>query len=580
MPFIDRALDSGQTILSEQCLGLLDLLKVSAFTIDLQRHITSCNECAQALLGVSKTEIIGRECREVFRGVSCATSCPFLKDSTTPAEVELELVDAKNHTHSVTRLTAPIYGLSREVVGHLILIQDRFSLSEILNRLQYGEKSLKIILDNLDLAIFTVNRGGYVTFFNDAAESLTGHSREQILGSPCTSLLGPASSYVWKSLRTCLLYGRSGSTGPTKIFTVQGDIVDVKIDCMPLTNDQEKLVGGLVTLHDLTGSRQLDQGIRDQDSYYGIVGRDPQMQQIFEIVEQIGPSEATVLIEGATGTGKDHLARAIHLASHRREKPLVKVNCAAIPFDLLESEMFGYTKGAFTGAARDKPGRFQEADGGSIFLDEIGDLPLSLQGKLLRVLEDREFYPLGGRQVVRVDVRILASTNSNLEELMARGMFREDLFYRLNVCRLELPPLEERKADLPLLIWHILRRIAAAQGMSTPEISTQAMEILLSYHYPGNIRELENIMEYALLTSQGKTVEPRHLQPYVSARSSQSQCCPLVEHQSAQEHEARERQHILRALDRHNWRKKSTAADLGMDRSTLWRKMKKHGLIS
>ncbi|MFW6216294.1 MAG: sigma-54 interaction domain-containing protein, partial [Desulfohalobiaceae bacterium] len=315
-----------------------------------------------------------------------------------------------------------------------------------------------------------------------------------------------------------------------------------------------------------------------EDSYQGMIGRDPRMQQIFEIVEQIGPSEATVLIEGATGTGKDQLAKAIHLASQRRDQPLVKVNCAAIPYDLLESEMFGYAKGAFTGAVRDKPGRFQEADGGSIFLDEIGDLPLSLQGKLLRVLEDREFYPLGGRHVVKVDVRILAATNSNLEELMSKGLFREDLFYRLNVCRLELPSLQERGTDLPLLIWYILRRLAASQSLQAPEISAEAMEILLKYQYPGNVRELENILEYALLTSRSKTIEPRHIQPYVHARASRIQRCPHGDADSKDQ--AQEKQRILEALNRHSWRKKQTAQELGMDRSTLWRKMKRHGLNS
>ncbi|MFO8031959.1 MAG: sigma 54-interacting transcriptional regulator [Desulfohalobiaceae bacterium] len=575
---MDMSPGPGRTILSEQWLGILDLLKSSAFTIDLNRKITSCNQSAQSLLGISEDEILGKECWQVFKGVPCATCCPYREGNSEPKEIEVELLDAENRPHLVTRLTAPIYNVNQELQGYLILIQDRMSLAEILNRIRYGEKSLKIILDNLDLALFTVNRGGYITFFNDAAESITGYSRQEVLGKPCLEILGPAGDHVQKPLQACLKYGRSKSTGPTKILTAQGTITDVKIDLMPLSNEQEKLVGGLVTLHDLTLARKLDEVITEEDSYQGMIGRDPKMQQVFEVVEQIGPSEATVLIEGATGTGKDHLARAIHLASERKQKPLVKVNCAAIPYDLLESEMFGYTKGAFTGAVQDKPGRFQEADGGSIFLDEIGDLPLSLQGKLLRVLEDREFYPLGGRHVVRVDVRILAATNSNLEELMSRGQFREDLFYRLNVCRLELPALQERKADLPLLIWHILRRLAAAQKVRTPEISAEAMEVLLNYQYPGNVRELENILEYALLTSRGKTIESRHIQPYVYAKVSRSQRCPRDERDPTTQ--SQEKQRILEALQRHNWHKKQTAQELGMDRSTLWRKMKRHGLNS
>ncbi len=573
----DRA--SGRTILSEQWLGLLDLLKIGAFTIDLNRRITSCNQCAQALLGLGAGEILGRDCREVFRGAPCATCCPYREDSTAPKEIEVELLDAENQPQLVTRLTAPIYGQDQELAGHLILIQDRLSLAELLNQVRYGEKSLKIILDHLDLAIFTVNRGGYVTFFNDAAESVTGYKREQVLGKPCSALLGPGETHAWKEVEACLRQGRSGSTGPAKVLTAGGEVLDVKVDFMPLTNDREEQVGGLVTLHDLTLARQLDEVMAEQTSFHSMVGREPRMQKIFEMIEQIAPSDATVLIEGATGTGKDHLAKAIHSASLRRDRPLVKVNCAALPHDLLESEMFGYTKGAFTGAVRDKPGRFQEADEGTIFLDEIGDLPLPLQGKLLRVLEDREFYPLGGLHVVKVDVRIIAATNSNLEELMARRVFREDLFYRLNVCRVELPPLKDRRADLPLLIRHVLRRFSAAQGLRPPEISAGAMEILLGYHYPGNVRELENIIEYALLTCRGHTIEPEHIQPYVHTRTDWVDRCPQPRRGGpAAEEEREEKQRILKALERHGWHKKSTAKDLGIDRTTLWRKMKRYGL--
>ena len=569
---------AGRTILSEQWLGILDLLKAAAFTIDLNGRITSCNQCAQALLGISQEEILGRQCSQVFRGVSCATSCPYLDDTTGPTETEVELLDDQNKPHLVTRLSAAIHDDHQGVVGYLILIQDRLTLTEILDRIRYGEKSLKIILDNLDLAILNVNCGGYVTFFNDAAESMTGYPREQVLGKHYTKLLGPAHKQVQQKMQNCLNHGRSSSTGPAKILTSEGEIADVKIDLMPLSNEKGNLVGSLLTLHDLTLTKQMQEMNKEKYSYQGMICRDPKMQQVMEIVDQIGPSEATVLIEGATGTGKDQLARVIHQASQRGDKPLVKVNCAAIPYELLESEMFGYAKGAFTGAARDKPGRFQEADGGSIFLDEISDLPLPLQGKLLQVLEDREFYPLGGRNVVQVDVRILAATNSNLEDLIARGMFRQDLFYRLNVCRLKLPDLQERTTDLPLLIWHILGRLAEAQSMRTPEVSTQAMEILLSYNYPGNIRELENILEYALLTSQGKIIEPRHIQPYVQAWINPDQPCPAMGASPVQNENDQEKQRILDALQRHNWHKTNTAQELGLNRSTLWRKMKRYGL--
>ncbi len=578
LPDLTKSLPS-RTILSDQWLGLLDLLKIGAFIIDRRRRITACNQCAMALLGIEEEDIVGRDCRQVFRGIPCATCCPYREQSTEPQELEVELLDADNFAHLVTRLTAPIYDENHTLVGHLILIQDRPSLADLLKQVRYGERSLKIILDHLDLAIFTVNRGGHVTFFNDAAESITGYSRAQVLGKSGSMVLGPRENGAWHKLEACLAEGRSGSTGPTKMVSAQGDLVDVKADFMPLTNDREELVGGLVTLHDLTLARQLDEVKADQASFRTMIGRDPAMQKIFEMVEQVAPSDATVLIEGATGTGKDHLAKVIHAASERRDEPFVKVNCAALPHDLLESEMFGYAKGAFTGAVRDKPGRFQEANGGTILLDEIGDLPLPLQAKLLRVLEDREFYPLGGRHTVKVDVRIIAATNRDLEELLAERLFREDLFYRLNVCRVELPVLKDRRTDLPPMIRHVLRRLSAARRGHPPDISAEAMDVLLRYDYPGNVRELENILEYALLTCRGEEIEPKHIQRYVHSRTDWSEECPPGRIPGGRkDREGGERGRILEALDHHRWRKQETARALGIDRTTLWRKMKKYGL--
>jgi len=578
MEIQDRRRPFGHKVLSHQWLGLLDLLKVGGFVIDTDRKIRACNQCARDLFGLDPKEAVGRDCREILRGVHCATCCPYREDSTEPRELEVELKDAHGNELLVTRLSAPLYGENGKLSGHLILIQDRPSLADLLKRVRYGEKSLKIILDHLDLAIMTVNRGGHVTFFNDAAEVLTGFEREEVLGKPGTAILA-RESHAWRELRTCLTEGRSGSSGPAKILAAEGEIIDIKADYMPLANDRGRMMGLLVTLHDLTLVRQLDEAMIEHASFHNMIGKDPCMQKIFEMVEQVAPSDATVLIEGDTGTGKDHLARALHAASHRRDRPMVKVNCAALPNELLESEMFGYMKGAFTGAVRDKPGRFQEADGGTILLDEIGDLPLPLQAKLLRVLEDKDFYPLGGRHAVKVDVRVIAATNRNLEDLIRQRLFREDLFYRLNVCRVELPPLKNRRSDLPLLIRHVLRRLSSARQGRPPEISAEAMEILLKYTYPGNVRELENILEYALLTCKGEIIKPDHIQDYVHTRTDWVDRCPARRPPpDVKPKEHHERGRILDLLEKHQWRKKETAQALGMDRTTLWRKMKKYGL--
>jgi transcriptional regulator with PAS, ATPase and Fis domain len=239
--------------------------------------------------------------------------------------------------------------------------------------------------------------------------------------------------------------------------------------------------------------------------------------------------------------------------------------------------MFGYVRGAFTGAEKDKPGRFQEADGGTIFLDEIGDLPLSLQAKLLRVLEDREFYPLGSRKTTKVDVRIISATNQNLEQLVAEKRFREDLFYRLNVMRLDLPPLKERRGDIPLLISHILKRLCATRDTTVEKFSNDAMEVLLNYDYPGNVRELENIIEHALIVCQDKIIERNHLPLSLQEGISS----PLPEEEKRpfdREIEFSEKTLILDALRKYNWNKGKTASALDINRTTLWRKMKKYDI--
>jgi len=355
--------------------------------------------------------------------------------------------------------------------------------------------------------------------------------------------------------------------------------IPIQANYMALRNEQGNTVGGLVTVQDLSLIYQLSKEIKSRYTFGDMIGKDRSIQKIFEIVPVVAATDATVLIEGSTGTGKDLLAKVIHNESKRAKNSFVKVNCAALPDNLLESEMFGYVKGAFTGAGRDKPGRFQEADKGTIFLDEIGDLPLSLQAKLLRVLEDREFYPLGSRRTTKVDVRIIAATNQGLEGLAEAKRFRKDLFYRLNVIRLELPPLKSRKSDIPLLIDHILKRLNAVNETRATRISEGAMEVLLNHDYPGNIRELENILEHALIICQADTIERKHLplslQRSIPSDGTRQQSEPP--HQEPASHYG-EKQRILETLRRHHGHRGKTARDLQMDRTTLWRKMKKYNI--
>jgi len=575
----EKAYKQKNGILSDQWLELLDELHIGAFTVNLQRRITSMNFAAQGLMGLREYEVVGRDCREIFTGVPCLVNCFLREDVDCVAEEpDVEIMDEENKKHILTRLATPIYDPEQNVAGCLTILQDHSPIVDLIDRIHHEERSLKIILDNLDVGIFTVNRGGHITFFNNEAERISGYSRSEVLGKHCTAIFEEKTVHDLYQLKESVEDGFARSSHHGKITAKDGEAIPVRANYMALKNEKGTIVGGLATFHDLTLIHQLNQAISDRYSFHDMVGKDPFMQQIFEKVSVVAKTDATVIIEGATGTGKDLLAKVIHSTSRRANKPFVKVNCAAIPDNLLESEMFGYAKGAFTGADHDKPGRFSEADGGTIFLDEIGDLPLFLQAKLLRVLEDKEFYPLGGRHIKKVDIRIVCATNRGLEKLVSKNLFREDLFYRLNVFKIELPALKDRRIDLPLLIRHILRRLCAAADKSLPRISRETMELLLKFDYPGNVRELENLLEHALVICKNDVIQPEHLpdylqnQPITNRPDINATLLPLNDPLKA------ERLRILRMLQQNNWNRTKTAQALEIDRTTLWRKMKRHGI--
>jgi transcriptional regulator with GAF, ATPase, and Fis domain len=299
------------------------------------------------------------------------------------------------------------------------------------------------------------------------------------------------------------------------------------------------------------------------------------MREVFDLVEMIRDSDSTVLIQGESGTGKGLLAQALHRLSPRHQHPFIKVSCAALPETLLESELFGHERGAFTGAIRDRKGRFELADKGTIFLDEIGDLSPTVQVKLLRVLQEQEFERLGGTQTIRVDVRVIAATHRDLPRLMREGKFREDLYYRLNVIPVQLPALRERRSDLPLLVDHLLDRFASLGKGKAATISPRAMAILMDHHWPGNVRELENALEHAVVCSRGSVIEPEAL-PRALLVPAQPPAAPgAAVPPILPKPPADERERILRALESCRWNRGRAATYLGMDRTTLWRKMQR-----
>ena len=352
---------------------------------------------------------------------------------------------------------------------------------------------------------------------------------------------------------------------------MDGNRIPISISTAVLRNKNGDIVGGVETFRDLSTIEELRLELEKKYSFHNIVSKNGEMLRIFDTLRTVAESDSTVLIEGETGTGKELIARALHSLSHRDGKPFVAVNCGALPDTLLESELFGYKAGAFTGARRDKPGRFARAESGTMFLDEIADISPALQVRLLRVVQERTYEPLGSTTPVQADVRIIAASNRNLDKLVKTGSFREDLYYRINVIRIKLPPLRRRKEDIPLLVNHFIRRFNNLKKKLVTDISPDALAVLVGHDYPGNIRELENIVEHAFVLCRGTFIEvddlPDSAKPEGTRRSS-----GLM---SLDDLEAR---YLTEALKKNDWNRQRTANELGMHKTTLWRKMKKLGI--
>lgn len=428
-----------------------------------------------------------------------------------------------------------------------------------------------VILDSIADGVFTVDRDWRITSFNRAAEEITGVPKEEAVGQRCCDVFRASICETNCALRETLTTGQPVVNRPVYIIDASGNRVPISISTAVLKDKSGNIIGGVETFRDLSAIEELQRALEKKFTFQDIVSKNSEMLNIFDILPGIAESESTVLIEGESGTGKELIARAIHNLSPRKDHPLVTINCGALPDSLLEAELFGYKAGAFTDARKDKPGRFALAEKGTIFLDEIGDVSPALQVRLLRVIQERTYEPLGGTESVKADVRIIAASNKNLQELVKAGKFREDLYYRINVICIKLPPLRERKEDLPLLVEHFTDRFNSLKNKLIAGISPEVLSILMNYDYPGNIRELENIIEHAFVLCRSSIIGvndlPNHLRP---AKSS-----PEAPSTSFDDLEAG---FIKEALRKNNWNRLKTAAQLGVHKTTLWRKMKKLGI--
>ena len=437
-----------------------------------------------------------------------------------------------------------------------------------------GERGLdgtvNIILESISDGVFTVDRDWRITSFNRAAEDITGIPRKEALGRPCSEVFRSSMCETDCALRRTMESGKAIINRPAVVVNAQGKSVPVSISTALLRDYWGKVIGGVETFRDLSLVEELRKELEGRAGFGNLIGHSRAMQEIFQVLPEVASSDSTVLIQGETGTGKELLARALHDLSPRREKPLVAVNCGALPDTLLESELFGYKTGAFTGAVRDKLGRFALAEGGTLFLDEIGDVSPALQVRMLRVLQEKSYEPLGGTETVEANVRIIVASNKDLAALVEEGRFRSDLFYRVNVIKLEMPPLRERREDIPLLVDRFVGRFNRLRNRSLEGVSTEAMALLMACEYPGNVRQLENAIEHAFALCRDGLIQldhlPEHCRQNIIQLPSPGSAADTVKSVEAQL--------VMAALRRNDFNRLAAARELGIHKSTLFRKMK------
>jgi PAS domain S-box-containing protein len=419
-----------------------------------------------------------------------------------------------------------------------------------------------LILDHVSDGIMAHDMDRRIFHFNRAAERITGYRREEVMFKDCREVFpdGLCGGHC-----RFLDPGRPAIPAPAREFDIRtrsGENRRVSLQLTQLDNEGGEPAGVVALFRDLTHERQLERRVRDIEQFAGIVGKDEKMLEIFDLIHDLVDTDVPVMIEGESGTGKELIAAAIHNEGNRANRLFVPVNCGALPEGLLESELFGHVKGSFTGAIRDKKGRFELADGGTIFLDEIGDISQAMQVKLLRVLQDGAFERVGSEQTLQVNVRVISATNKDLKREIEEGRFREDLYYRLNVVPVRVPPLRERRIDIPLIIAHTLKQILERSGREGVSIAPETLDIMMSYDWPGNVRELQNWLQFALVKCRGALIRPEHLPPASGVRGTVTR----RRHRKKLDAES-----VRTALEQADGNKVEAARLLGVSRATLYR---------
>ena len=527
-----------------------------AVEVMAERGIDIAQAVAKALdpLRAHEFDVVISLCPQASR------ECPILPGN--PTVVDWRLADPSGEEGGAGALRAA-FRRSRDQIEQLV--HDFFDRG-YLQALVHAKRQAALILNNVSEGIIAHDLERRIFYFNRAAEQITEYPREAVMGRDCQDVFptGFCGGH-------CLFSdpeGRTESPGPVErpieIRTRSGETRRLQTSVRPMHDEQQRPAGVLVTFHDYTREWNMARRLGEVEQFSGIIGRDERMLEVFDLIRDVADSTVSVLIHGESGTGKELVAAAIHREGARGSKLFVPINCGALPESLLESELFGHVRGAFTGAVRDKKGRFELADEGTIFLDEIGDVTPAMQVKLLRVLQEGTFERVGSEETLQVDVRVIAATNKDLQKEIREGRFREDLYYRLSVMPILLPPLRERRTDIPLLANHVLQRAVREAGREPVTLSFEALDTMISYDWPGNVRELQNWLQFALVKCKDAVIRPEHL-PAPAAAAGPARPAKRRRRRKL------EAEAVRQALEQAKGNKVEAARLLGVSRATLYR---------
>ncbi len=547
-------------------------------------NIIVFNEAASRISGYEEDNIIGADCGILFR--ECPEDIKYISESLSYNRVftnlAINITDRKGEVKNVLSSITPITK-DDSVLSVVLVFRDTnemLSLSDELEKRTHElidqKNKLDAIFNSNIEGTFTIDNEWNVTSLNTSAEKITGYKKWEAVGKKCWDIFNSPLCRNGCHMEQTILKGKPMIGNELEILHKSGKKIPIRVNSGILINNKNENIGAVETFIDISELRNLSEHLSDFFKYENIVGRNKEIKQIISVLESVSQTDSSVLITGESGTGKELAARAIHLNSSRKTGPFIAVNCSAFVEALIESELFGHEKGAFTGAIKTKIGKFELAQGGTLFLDEIGDLSTAVQTKLLRVLETHEFERVGGNKLIKMETRIIAATNKNFADEISSGKFREDLFYRINVINIHLPPLRERMDDLPLLVNHFIESFNLKFKKNIKQFSSSAYDLLMEYNWQGNIRELENAIEHCFVLCSGEIIQVECLPKRLREQSKKN----IVTNNSGtlKGLKETEKELIIAILVKNGWNKTNAAKELNINPSTLWRKMKKYGI--